>query len=312
MTWCNFLLIYANLLIAVFVGFHIFSISEAYKSSNIYNISQLVGSTNRDIVFFYATQNGDGLMLSIASLRQTGCRCRIILFVSKMFEITDSLVHFLTVNDVEIITHCDEKKGREYAPHMLRYEYELVWLENHINEVDRILHSDAFDVFFQGDPFTSSIDNSSLTFVVEPHCIRSCGWNIAWINQCYGAGGVDRLRHHFIICSGSISGPAIQYLNLLKLMTSQPAWKSCWGTSLDQPILNYLVWTGEVEKSQIQYKLTGCDGGFFTMQWCVVDKTVLMNEHNQIVSSFNTVPSYVHQYNRFPEIIKWLKELYHL
>ena len=36
---------------------------------------------------------------------------------------------------------------------MTRYYYYHQWLSKHINEVDRVLHSDTFDVFFQSDPF---------------------------------------------------------------------------------------------------------------------------------------------------------------
>ena len=184
------------------------------------------------------------------------------------------------------------------------------WIQQHKHEIDRILHSDSLDVFFQGDPFTSSISNDSLTFIVEPHCIRSCGWNIAWIDECYGRSGVNFHRHNFIICSGSISGNINEYHKLIELMISQDEWKTCWGPSHDQPILNHIVWSGLAKSLGIKYKLSGCDGGFFTMQWCVIDKNVLFNEHNQIISTGGSVPSYIHQYNRYQNLTKKLLEIY--
>lgn len=306
-----FYILFLNMVLAVFVSFQIVISTQSYNHKiNIYNYSQEIGSTKHDVVFFYATSPGPGLILSISSLRGTGCRCRIILFTTSNFEFTPSLIQFFKSHDVEIIHDADDKQRRSFAPHMLRYEFEMEWIQQHKHEIDRVLHSDSLDVFFQGDPFTSSISNDSITFIVEPHCIRSCGWNIAWIEECYGFEGVKMHRHNFIICSGSISGNVYEYLKLIELMISQNEWTSCWGPSHDQPILNHIVWSGLAKSKGIKYKLSGCDGGFFTMQWCVLDKNVLFNEHHQILSSSGSVPSYIHQYNRFPNLTKKLYDLY--
>ena len=309
-----FYIIYINIIIFTFLVVRIiqnaFFLNDNENQINSINVSEEVGSGPRDVVFFYATAFGNGLQLSISSLRKTGCKCRIILFISKTFEINRFLINFFVQNNVEVISNSDDSRQRGYAPHMLRYEFEYLWLLNHTDEVDRVLHSDAFDVFFQGDPFTRAIDNKSITFVIEPHQLRSCGWNIAWMNQCYGDIGVNMFRHNFIICSGSISGPSSEYLKFLEVLISQPEWSSCWGTSLDQPIVNYIVWSGKLTQNGIKYKFTGCDDGFFTMQWCVLDSNILYNEYNQIISTEGSVPSYIHQYNRYPELEARLKKRY--
>jgi hypothetical protein len=113
---------------------------------------------------------------------------------------------------------------------------------------------------------------------------------------------VERMRHKFIICSGSIAGGAEPYRRLLELMTNQPHWGVCWQPSMDQPILNYLVWNGHVQRAKVPYTLTGCDEGFFTVQWCVVERNVRYNQHRQVISVMNTVPSYIHQYNRLQKL----------
>jgi hypothetical protein len=270
-----------------------------------YNHSEPTGSSDRDVVFFYASRSGSGLRLSIKSLRSAGSLCRIILFAPSSFVPSSRDWDFFKEFSVDLVRE-EIDVGRSSIPHMIRYHYELQWLERHLGLIDRVLHSDAFDVFFQGDPFTSHILRTALTFVVEPHCIRSCGWNLAWIKRCYGEQGMEEMGHKFIICSGSIGGPAEDYTKLLKLMLERPEWTKCWGTSLDQPILNYLVWTGKVREAGIRYRLTGCDDGFFTMQWCVLEANVLRNEENQVVSLEGTVPSYVHQYNRNDKFSKEL------
>jgi hypothetical protein len=49
---------------------------------------------------------------------------------------------------VEIVTHTLDP-GRVFVPHMIRYECELRWLEANGSFADRVLHSDAFEVFFR-------------------------------------------------------------------------------------------------------------------------------------------------------------------
>jgi hypothetical protein len=71
---------------------------------------------------------------------------------------------------------------------------------------------------------------------------------------------------------------------------------------MDQPILNFLVWNGLVSGANISYSLTGCNEGFFTVQWCVVERKVKYNVHGQVVSTMGTVPTYIHQYNRLQEL----------
>lgn len=272
----------------------------------VFNISEHPGSSTRDVVFLYATSSSPGLLLSIKSLRTTQSRCRIILLWGSS-KISKQEAQFFSHFNVEVIPNC-YNFNRGYVPHMIRYEYEAKWLEEHVDEVDRVFHTDAFDVFFQGDPFARHVRFDRLTFVVEPHCFRSCGWNLAWMQRCYPEAG-SKFNHNFILCSGSISGSSTEYLKLVKLMMAQNEWTKCWEASLDQPILNYLVWTGEVTKAGINYSLTGCDGGFLTVQWCVTEENVKFNEHNQITSDDGSVPSYIHQYNRIPAFQKQLFQI---
>jgi hypothetical protein len=181
---------------------------------------------------------------------------------------------------------------------MLRYEAELSYLRSHQGSIDRVLHSDGLDVFFQGDPFAGHVSEPLLTFVVEPHCIRPCGWNFGWILKCYGERSAYELAHRFIVCCGSIGGPADEYAKLIGLMIAQAQWHTCWAASMYQPVLNWLLWTRRIHAAGIQYQLTGCDNGFLTMQWCVTEANVLRNEHEQVVSATGSVPSYLHPYNR--------------
>ena len=282
------------------------SVKDSAFLCNFNSSTPKISSSLRDVVFFYATTVGPGLELAVRSLRSTGSNCRIILFYPETKNINKLSLRMFRILKVEVV-RVKDKKGRQDVPHMIRYEYEHEWLLRHLPEVDRIFHTDSFDVFFQGDPFSSQISKDELTFVVEPHCIRSCGWNTAWLAKCYVEPTLHNMRHHYIICSGSIAGGVKMYIKLLELMINSPEWTRCWDRSLDQPILNVLVWMGNVSAAGIKYTYTGCDGGFFTVQWCALEKEILHNEHGQVISLKGVVPSYIHQYNR---IDNFTKELY--
>jgi hypothetical protein len=209
------------------------------------------------------------------------------------------------------IINCVDSKSRAFSPHLLRYECEAEWIRSH-QEVERVFHSDAHDVFFQGNPFSEALSPDALSFVVEPRCVRTCGWNLAWIRECYGSQTSELLSDRFIVCSGSIGGSASEFLKLIELMMSQNEWEKCWGPSYDQAILNYLIWTGEVKKRNISYGLNGCDSGFYTMQWCVRDEEIVINSQNQLVSRTGNPPRYLHQYNRFPAFMEFLMTKCHI
>ncbi|OHT05300.1 hypothetical protein TRFO_26997 [Tritrichomonas foetus] len=267
-----------------------------------FTLSVHPSSTPRDVVIFYTNIITNRLFLAIQSLRSTGAKCRIVLLVSSDFQPTQKFIKMCELLKVEIVGNCDETKGRNFVPHMLRYEYELEWLKKHSNEISRVFHSDSLDVFFQGDPFTESIPSDSLVFVIEPHCIKMCGWNLAWIEECYGKQIQHQMENHFIICSGSMGGNVNYYIKLLELMLSQKEWETCYSPSKDQPIVNYLVWNGFVDEIGIKYKLTGCENGLFTAQWCIINSKPVINNNSLVTTEYGSIPSFVHQYNRFPEI----------
>lgn len=262
-----------------------------------FNASEVPTSTRRDAVLLYATSFTEKLSVVIKSLRATGAGCRIVMLWGGQ-DMSWVASKFFAKFEVDVVENCFDK-SRKNVPHMIRYEYEEKWLRENAGKIDRVLHTDAYDVFFQGDPFTSHIRKDVLTFVVEPHCFRSCGWNLAWLDHCYPKS-VQKMLHNFIVCSGSIAGPASEYLKLIQLMTQQREWKTCWDKSLDQPILNYLLWNGHIRDHGINYTFTSCDGGFLTVQWCAVEDRLRENEHNQITSIMGSVPSYIHQYDRLP------------
>jgi hypothetical protein len=143
-----------------------------------------------------------------------------------------------------------------------------VWLKQNVHELDRVMHSDSYDVFFQADPFQDLVPHDRLLLVVEDFAIYMCDWNSLWICECYGNDTWHEIRMHNIICTGIICGNADAYLRILKVMIKRPEWKHCWMPSKDQPIFNNLLWTGVFEYHGFRFNYTNYFNGIFTMHWC--------------------------------------------
>lgn len=271
---------------------------------------------SRDAILLYATMYTTGLDLALKSLRATQSRAQVVLFThTQEFIANSNQKAFLNSMNVKIVSNCkeDPNVSRTVVPHMHRFKCERDWIKANINNFDRILHSDAYDIFFQEDPFQPYEDRDlisydKLTFVVEPHFIRGCGWNLAWFTNCFGPETTRKFEDNFIICSGTIAGSASDYLKLIEMMIAQNEWKTCYNPSHDQPILNYLIWSGKVRDAGIKYNLVGCDGGFATLQWCTLNMRVDYNEYGQVVLPSKVVPPYIHQYPRIPGLSEHLHD----
>jgi hypothetical protein len=269
-------------------------------------------SSSRDVVFLYGTSYHPGIELALRSFHATGCRARVVLFMSPSFRLSSDKRKLLQSLNVEAIPNCGARPPQTVVvPHMTRYHYEYDWLTNHGGEIDRVLHTDAYDIFFQGDPFADAIKREYLSFVIEPHFIRSCGWNLNWFERCFGPVP-ELFKNSFIICSGSIGGNADYYRRLIGLMLNTSQWRTCYKPSKDQPILNYLVWSGQASRAGINYRFVGCDGGMMTLQWCVVNKEVRFDQSGMLLSPSNTIPAYLHQYPRLDGLKEILFERYGL
>jgi hypothetical protein len=186
---------------------------------------------------------------------------------------------------------------------MLRYEYEAAWIAANEDSVDRIMHSDSYDVFFQGDPFRDFVPYDHIRLVKEDQEIFMCDWNSQWIKECYDNDTWYEIRDHNVICTGIMMGNASQYLRLIRFFMKRPEWRRCWDNSKDQPIFNFLHWMGIFEAHDFVFSYTNCFHGVFTMHWCQGERPVKWTGENLLVTPRGDVPFLLHQYNRFQPAI---------
>lgn len=111
-------------------------------------------STRRDVVLAAALNKLKRVETFLRTLRMTGSRCRVILFLDNQQTIEPHFLRFFKSCDIEPV-YIDNNNNSVLigGAKMTRYYYYQQWLSMHIDEVDRVLHSDTFDVLFQADPF---------------------------------------------------------------------------------------------------------------------------------------------------------------
>jgi hypothetical protein len=251
-------------------------------------------SSVRNAVFLYATTDYAGTILAIRSLRTVDPLCRIILFVPRSFRISFPYHDSLLESGVEFFSLLQSGSLSD-IPHLIRFDLELLWLDEHISEVDKVFHCDSTDSFFQASPFPSLSDDG-ITFVGEGRLIGQCPWNSAWLEKCYGDAGVQ-FQNREILCSGSIGGNASVYQTFLTTLRSGSDWQKCQFRSADQPILNHYVWSGQMNRSGLKYEIRRCEHGFFTMTWCNSSRLTYSKE-GLLLGEGEDPLIFIHQYNR--------------
>jgi hypothetical protein len=273
------------------------------------------GLKPQNVVFSYLSSQhlSDDLMLrsiiTLRSLRSCDSFCRIVLFVEPETEIPIYYQETFQEVGVEMASSFFFPPAEYRIPHMARFECEYMWLRNQFRNFSRVFHCDLFDSFFQISPF-NWIPHQKLVFVMEPVNFSECPWNSAWLHNCYGIEG-RRIFQNQVVNTGSIGGPAELYLKFLEVLTGSSNWTKCRFPSGDQPIFNWLLWTGKFRENRIQYVFVDCQDGVFTCQYC--SRFGYAFGKNGLIVGSNSMPlKFVHQYNRQPEMARHIAELCHV
>ncbi|KAH0786165.1 hypothetical protein GPJ56_009842 [Histomonas meleagridis] len=282
--------------------------NEVIKSSTrcpICNFTPLYPptSTRRDVVLAAALTGFKRVEYFLRTLRTTGSRARVILFLDSSTAASDDWLRFFSSCDIEPVYVNYTSQVLHDAPKLSRYYFYKQWLERHIDEVDRVLHTDTFDVIFQSDPFLDIIPNDKLYFTFEPTDLYHSRWTGSWITTCYGIQFFNQYARSPVSCSGVTAGGAKTFLKYIDLLINTPVWNQCFGHSYDQAHHNYLLYTGEFEKNGIEILSMDCNSPYLTMHFCC--KKAKCNWTTGVIYGNNSqkAPVLIHQYNRWKELI---------
>lgn len=266
-------------------------------------------STIRDLIMTATTEYNINLLRLIRSIRTSGCIAKIIIFTTNNVKFPKSLLSC----GVEQIVMSPPTLRVLQSPHKTRWEWYFDYLKNHPNKYDRVMHVDAFDTFFFGDPFAFASDYNTLYFQQEGQIIKNCPYNKNWLFSCHKDAEKTKIANNMILCSGSLIGGFIPFFEFVKILVTHDKWSLCWKAGFDQGDFNYIFYTKWKRRrnssSLISTKLLTCEDRFMTMFYCI-KQPIIWNTKNQISypESNNTI-IFMHQYNRFNDLLMFVKKI---
>jgi hypothetical protein len=256
-------------------------------------------STFRDLIFTMATDTDRWYDVTLLSIRTCGCRARVIL--------TTELEHLFDPHFARVIQLTSTEIWRYEIPDytqtadMVRHPWMLAFLKEHGSEFDHIFMMDAFDCYFHRDPF-EELNFEGMAFCEEGWEMRSAGVNPEWIEECFNASVLKSIETFGVVCSGTIYGTPAAFIQFEQILLERQFWAHC---ALDQPILNYLIHTGEFRSRGVRYRLMPCNSTVLTLSNC----PRAIKPVGGIPEAFNgdgVVPHVVHQWKAFENF----RELY--
>jgi hypothetical protein len=222
-----------------------------------------VFSTSRDLFVTSVFQRHTNLDLNFLSLRSTGTPGRILLLAEEGHFFEPEFSGLLALLEVEVAVF---PFVAGFHPDVYRSEWLLQYLEKRVGEFDRVFYFDAFDVFFQRDPFDRLVMADHMTFVSEGLKLREQHNNMEMIAGCFGKEAAISAGPNPLICSGTVAGDARVYVEYLKVLTGNlTRWHGC---PTDQQQINHLVWNGGLTEAGIKFQVLGCDGPVNSMYFC--------------------------------------------
>jgi hypothetical protein len=222
-----------------------------------------VFSTSRDLLVTSVYRVHPHLAVNLLSIRSTGCAARVLVMAERGHRFEPAFLRHCRLLAVEVAYF--RASGRRHTD-FFRAVWLLEWLTAHAAEVDRVFYFDAFDAFFQRDPFEHIVAPGRMTFIEEGIPIGRQAGNRRQIAACLGQHAIAAVAEKSVICSGTVAGETDAFLRYLRLLLANATrWEAC---TVDQPQINWIVWSGEIERAGIPFRIEGCNGTVNSMVYC--------------------------------------------
>jgi hypothetical protein len=230
----------------------------------------------------------------------------VILFLDSPETATPTWLRFFAACEIEPVYVNTSSVILREVPKLSRYYFYYQWLSAHISEVDRVIHTDTFDVIFQSDPFLPSLNASRLYFTFEPVSVKDSRWTAGWISECYDGAFFKEHGRKPVSCSGVTAGGGEPFLRYLKVLLNGGTWKKCFGHSLDQAHHNWLLYTGAFAKVGLEIDSFDCNSQFLTMHFCCKIGKCHWDNATEVIygNRSDRAPVLVHQYNRWHNLTR--------
>jgi hypothetical protein len=249
-------------------------------------------STSQDIIWTMTINFDRWFDVSFLSIRTSGCRARLIVFTDTEHIFDHHFARVLEMTRAEV-RRATLPPGRLLTD-LVRFQWILSFLKTCQFKIDRLFMLDAHDIYFHKDPFEVLTSKDTMIFIEEGTKIKNDQYNTEWIDLCFGANGT-RVKNQTIICAGTIYGPPHLFIKFAELVLARWPLPDClW----DQPIVNYLIYTGELAKVGIKTQSMDCNGPVLTLSSC----SQSVKPVNGVLEGFNgkdEIPYVVHQWKQF-------------
>jgi hypothetical protein len=241
-----------------------------------------------------ATERDRWYDVTLLSIRTCGCRARVILSTDPTHVFSPHFDRVIRLTSTEIWRH-PIPEGAHTAD-MVRHPWISVFLKTHRTEFDHVFMMDAFDCYFHRDPF-EFLNFEEMAFFEEGWTIENAGVNGPWIEECFDQTVRTKLLKFGAVCSGTMYGTPSLFLKFEAVILERHFWEHC---GVDQPILNVLVHTGELQTRGIPFRIMSCTSPVLTLSNCPreiknVDGVL------EVFNGNNTVPHVVHQWKAFED-----------
>ena len=262
-----------------------------------------VSSTPRDAIFTATTVFSEKIENLIKSFKTT--RSNAILYI---FTPANVIIpwKYLDANIVQVKESLESIRINS-SPYKMRWEWYYTFICENEEKIDRIMHTDAFDAVFLGDPFSLVPSKDKLYVQLEDLPIKRCSYNKKWLKSCHPYVTKDFMRNT-IACSGSLAGGVKPFKEFVEKMITHPEWPLCWGHGSDQGDFNYILWSN-FYKFSFEIETMNCQSGFITINYCQ-NNVHFRNSGNKLLTFEEMNPLvYVHQYNRLEKTKEYIRKV---
>jgi hypothetical protein len=193
-----------------------------------------------------------------------------------------------------------------YALHIMldRFFLALEIVQTNRGTFDNVLLTDSRDVVLQGDPFGFIGDH--VVSGLEEKVIGCCPVNAGWLAHLYGNDVAASMSQCRISCAGVTFGPTGEVERYLIEMCRE-IWQRlprvALGSSYDQAIHNYLIYTGKVN-----VKVTDNAAGIIATLHYEDPSNIKTDAEGGVVTVRGQPPAIVHQYDRHASVVAFVRE----
>ena len=233
----------------------------------------------------------------------------LVLVVDNLSDFTSNYLKSLGNGAIKLVPFLSDTKSG--LPVNERWKNFLNYLENHGDEYNQVLIADTRDIVFQGDVFENFADQTEyIGYTLEEDTIRGSKagviGNYDWLARCFGKEEADKLADKQIICEGTLIGTVnlmkIYIKKLLELMPDENF------HGADQATEQYIIYNNLLPIENL-IAIDNIHGAILTAYPALLLNPVQPKD-NCILRCDGEVPAVVHQYDRFPNFIEFVDNIY--